>query len=98
MTMPNERTRAMVWAGGFLIELARDNQLPLDIRRRAVVIARHFPTMEQISMMARFRHPSGLGIGLESPFEDPGWTAECRFGPLSDFSRLEWPSEDGVTS
>lgn len=28
MTMPDERTRALLWAGGFLIELARDNSLP----------------------------------------------------------------------
>ncbi|WP_447584943.1 BPSL0761 family protein [Pseudoxanthomonas mexicana] len=38
MTMPDERTRALLWAGGFLIELARDDSLPLSIRRRALVI------------------------------------------------------------
>ncbi len=54
--MPDERTRALLWAGGFLIELARDDSLPLDIRRRAVVIARHFPTIEDVSTMALFRH------------------------------------------
>lgn len=47
MTTPDERTRALVWAGGFLIELARDRSLSLDVRRRAVVIARHFPTIKR---------------------------------------------------
>lgn len=26
MTMPDERTRALLWAGSFLIELARDEE------------------------------------------------------------------------
>mgnify|MGYP001281190788 CR=1 FL=1 len=64
MTMPDERTRAMIWAGGFLIELARDTSLSLSVRQRAVVIARHFPTIEDVSFMALFRHPTGLGVGL----------------------------------
>lgn len=72
MTMPDERTRALLWAGGFLVELARDGSLSLDIRRRAVVIARHFPTIEDVSAMAQFRHSSGLGMGLASPNEATG--------------------------
>ena len=32
-------------AGGFLIEIARDESLPLAVRRQAVVIARHFLTI-----------------------------------------------------
>ena len=83
MTMPNERTRALVWTGGFLIELARDKSLPLTVRRRAVVIARHFPTIEQVSAMALFRHPTGLGIGLADPCEDPSWAEHCQFWPPS---------------
>jgi hypothetical protein len=65
MTMPHERTRALLWAGGFLIELARDESLPIAVRQRAVAIARHFPTIEDVSHMAR--HPSGLGVGLDMP-------------------------------
>ena len=61
MTIPHERTRAMLWAGGFLIELARDTSLPIAVRRRAVVIARHFPTIEDVSTMAV---PAFLGLGL----------------------------------
>lgn len=92
MTIPVERTRVMLWAGGFLIELARDDSLSLAIRRQAVVIARHFPTIEDVAFMARFRHPTGLGVGLVAP-EDAGPSAEdCRFGPLCYSTRLAWPS------
>jgi hypothetical protein len=91
MTLPVERTRALLWAGGFLIELARDKRLPLDVRRSAVVIARHFPTIEDVASMARFRHPSGLGIDLTSPQEVPSWAEDCRFGPLRYSTRLAWP-------
>lgn len=73
MTMPDERTRALLWAGGFLVELARDDSLPIHVRRRAVVIARHFPTFEDVSAMALFRHSSGLGMGLVSPMKPIYW-------------------------
>ena len=93
MTMPNERTRALVWAGGFLIELARDRSLPLDVRRRAVVIARHFPTIEDISAMALLRYPIGHHAALTSPDEIDVKTEDGRFGPLRYSTRLAWPEE-----
>lgn len=92
MTMPDERTRALLWAGGFLIELARDERLPMDIRRSAVVIARHFPTIEDVSSMALFRHSSGLGIGLAAPSEVDGWE-DLGFGPLRYSTRLRFPQD-----
>lgn len=92
MTMPVERTRALLWAGGFLIELARDRRLPVDVRRSAVIIARHFPTIEDIAFMAKFRHePSELGVGLTTPDETPSWSEDCQFGPLRYSTRLELP-------
>lgn len=92
MTMPVERTRALLLAGGFLIELARDKRLPVDVRRSAVIIARHFPTIEEVALMAAFRHePSGLGVGLAAPEETPHWTDDCQFGPLRYSTRLELP-------
>lgn len=93
MTMPDERIRALLWAGGFLIELAQDDGLPLTVRRRAVVIARHFPTIEDVSAMALFRHPSGFGLGLTSPTEVRSRNEEGRFGPLRYSTRLAWPEE-----
>lgn len=94
MTMPDERTRALIWAGGFLIELARDKTLPLSIRQRAVVIARHFPSIEDVSFMAFDQHPMGLGgVGLSDPYEDPSCAKDGRFGPLRHSTRLAWPTE-----
>lgn len=94
MTMPDERTRALLWAGGFLIELARDDSLPLSVRRRAVVIARHFPTVEDVSTMAVFRHSSGLGLGLVSPTDVRSKNDEGRFGLLRYSTKLVWPEGD----
>lgn len=93
MTMPDERTRAMIWAGGFLIELARDESLPLHVRRSAVVIARHFPTIKTVATMSLFRHSSGLGMGLAAPNEVE-WADGCPLGPLRHTTRLAWPQED----
>lgn len=93
MTMPDERTRALLMAGGFLVELARDDSLPLAIRRRAVIIARHFPTIEEVAAMALFRHPSGLGLELVQPSETPLRKAESRFGPLRRSTQLAWPED-----
>jgi hypothetical protein len=93
MTTPAERTRALLWAGGFLIELARDKRLPVDVRRKAVIIARHFPTVGDVASMAMFRHPSGLGVGLVPPQEARPWMEDCKFGPLKYSTRLEFPKE-----
>lgn len=93
MTMPDERTRALLWAGGFLIELARDDSLPLSIRRRAVVIARHFPTIEDISAMAQSRQPSGMSMSMASPDETSSWAEDCRHGPLRHSTHLAWPRD-----
>ena len=94
MTMPDERTRALLWAGGFLIELARNESLPLAIRQRAVTIARHFPTIEDVASMALLRHSSGFGLGLAAPNEVPLRAGDCRFGPLRHSTRLAWPDEE----
>jgi hypothetical protein len=91
MTTPHERTRALVWTGGFLIEVARNEGLPLSVRQRAAEIARHFPTMQDIANMAIFRDEAGLGVELVRPSEDPSWADACRFGPLIRSTRLTWP-------
>lgn len=93
MTMPDERTRSLLWAGGFLIEIAQDRRLPVDVRRSAVIVARHFPTVSDIAYMATFRHPSGLGVGLVPPQKAGPWAKDCKFGPLVYSTRLEFPKE-----
>jgi hypothetical protein len=89
MTMPTERTRALLWAGGFLIELARDKRLPVEVRRRAVVIARHFPTKEDVTDLA-FLQPSESGGPLPPP-DEVAWKDDCKYGPLLHGSRFGWP-------
>jgi hypothetical protein len=61
------------------------------VRQRSVVIARHFPTIEDVSHMAMFRHPTGLGVGLATPQEVDSWVESCRFGPLRYSTRFDWP-------
>lgn len=91
MTTPDERSRALVWAGGFLIELALDKSLPLQTRQRAVIIARHFPTIEQLELMAVVIEL----CSLELPSKYPSWIEQCKLGPLRYSTRLKWP-DDGV--
>ncbi|MBS0576838.1 MAG: hypothetical protein JSS45_10545 [Proteobacteria bacterium] len=93
MTTAVERTRALLWGGAFLMEVARDKSLPLTLRRQAVVIARHFPTIEQIAAMARLRPVDFHGTGLASPDEIPPDTDIGKFGPLKASTRLAWPEE-----
>lgn len=93
MTMPNERTRALLWASSFLIEIARDESLPLELRRRAVVIARHFPTIADVENMATPQYTALFGSPLASPSE-VDWRDEGRPGPLTYFTRLAWPEAE----
>src|SRR5690606_10984757 len=70
MTTSHEQARALVWAGGFLIELANDNSLPLAVRQRAVMIARHFPTASEVMLGRRLserglEHPQATTRGEE---------------------------------
>jgi hypothetical protein len=76
------------------VELARDDGLPLDLRRRAVMIARHFPTVEDISSMALVRDSSGLSPGLSSPHEVQDWDKSLRFGPLKYSTLQARPESD----
>ena len=89
MTMPTERTRALLWAGGFLIELARDKRLPVEVRRRAVVITRHFPTKEDVTDLALLQ-PVESG-GPLAPAGEVAWKDDCKYGPLLHGSRFGWP-------
>ena len=91
MTMPDERTRALLWAGSFLVDIARDEALPTPVRRKAATIARHFPTVEDVAWLAESIRESVLSIQLASPEqalpERSGWD----FEPLRHSTRLSWP-------
>jgi hypothetical protein len=92
MTIAEERTRALVWAGSFLIQIARDDRLPLDVRKRAIVVARHFPTIEDVAHMAMFTQLSGFGVEL-APLSETEWADGCACGPLRYSTRFTWPEE-----
>ena len=56
MTMPNERTYALVLAGEFLREIAfsaTKSLSPDDIKDRAKHIFRHYPSLGEIQQLAR---------------------------------------------
>ena len=59
-----------------------------------MTIARHFPTIENVSSMASFRHSSGPGHGLAAPNETPTRAEDCPFALLHYSARLEWPEEE----
>ena len=91
MTMPDERTRALLWAGSFLVDIARDEALPVSIRRRAATIARHFPTVEDVAWLAESIRDSVLSIQLASPEQALPEQSDWDFEPLSHSTRLSWP-------
>ena len=92
MTMPYERTRALLWAGSFLIEIAQNNTLPVALRSRAVLIARHFPTIEDVEAMASTHVLPFLGPSLVHP-DEVAWRHEGDPGPLTYNTHLSWPEE-----
>ena len=54
MTMPNERTRALRWAGEFLAEVRRSEVCPEEFRRQAHAILRHYPDALDIAHQAKY--------------------------------------------
>ena len=71
MTMPNERTRALRWAGEFLAEARRHEGLPEELRRQIPIILRYYPSSLDIAHQARHGDdPSGIGGHWLGPEED----------------------------
>lgn len=48
MTMPSERTRALIQTRNLLVELAQDSALAEPIRRQARQLLRHYPNSNEI--------------------------------------------------
>jgi hypothetical protein len=48
MTMPHERTKAVLQTRDFLIELTRDASLPERVRQDAKFLLRHFPDKDDM--------------------------------------------------
>ena len=64
MTMPDERLRALVWAGEYLRERRRDQTLSEEARREIVTILRHYPEPWELRDLAR-RHPDTFAMEPE---------------------------------
>jgi len=50
--MPDERARALRWAGEFLREVQACEQIPKDLREQARRILRHYPSGREIQREA----------------------------------------------
>lgn len=53
MTLPHERTRAIVKTEEFLRELSRDPSLSPEIRNHAKNLLRHYPSADQVLSIGR---------------------------------------------
>ncbi|HEY9144630.1 MAG TPA: BPSL0761 family protein [Arenimonas sp.] len=91
MSTTEERARALVWAGGFLVQISRDSSLPLELRRQATVIARHFPTIEDVGRLPAQVDLLVPGVGRLSQGVLETWRNDLVHGPLTDRTRLRWP-------
>ncbi|MEB0027956.1 BPSL0761 family protein [Pseudomonas sp. MH9.2] len=67
MTMPNERTRAVIQTGEFLLELSRDSSLPERIRRDAKFLLRHYPDQFQMLLAGRIEEASDSDVSPSGP-------------------------------
>ncbi|MAX71954.1 MAG: hypothetical protein CMC76_12790 [Flavobacteriaceae bacterium] len=67
MTLPYERTRAIVETEKFLKELSRDSGLPQELRTHAKALLRHYPSAAQVFSLGR----------LEEALMEDGPDADC---------------------
>lgn len=93
MTTPDERSRAIYWAGCLLIHLNNNAEVPLRIRRAANGIARHFPTVEELEGLALLKAWDGGGM-FEMPDDHKAWLDGALGSPLTYTARLRWPEEE----
>jgi len=64
MTMPHERTRAVIETRKFLEELRLRDDIPADVRKDAIWCLRHFPTDSIVKSVGYATTISGV----ENPF------------------------------
>ncbi|QAY90701.1 hypothetical protein CUN63_12490 [Pseudomonas sp. ACM7] len=68
MTMPHERTRAVIQTREFLVELSREDSLPERVRRDARFLLRHFPAERDVLLAGQIEEQSQtLPIGVLGP-------------------------------
>jgi hypothetical protein len=71
MTTPDERTRALRWAGEFLREVRSNDSLDQTLRSQAHVILRHYPNAQEIKSEASISASSPFGPWLAPEREAP---------------------------
>ena len=72
MTLPSERTKAVVQAREFLELLRRDEALPESIRCEAFRLLRHFPRKTELVLAGKLEaaHPLGVGPVFSPVFDE----------------------------
>ena len=68
MTMPSERTCAVIRAGEFLQELSQDVSLPESFRRRAKGLLRHYPTRKEMLLAGQVEEKLAEGTLFQPTF------------------------------
>lgn len=68
MTTPFERTRAVIQAHAFLIEITQDLSLPEAIRQEAWRLLRHYPSQEEMLLAGKLEERAGEGTLLSPLF------------------------------
>jgi len=74
MTMPDERTRAVLLTKRFLIDLTnptKSPKIPKSVREHARMLLRHFPTEHDLAISNLMCSDMLLKFMLEPPFEHP---------------------------
>jgi hypothetical protein len=89
MTMPHERTRAVIQTRVFLFELTRNSELPEDVRSSAKHLLRHYPSAAEVLL---------AGEGEERLASTTGWSnifssgAELRAASSTPSEEMARPS------
>lgn len=81
MTLPYERTRAVVQTREFLVELSRNTDLTEAIRLEAKRLLRHFPSKADVLLAGRLM--KRREARSSSPFSAPQRTLEALRSPVS---------------
>lgn len=72
MTTPSERTRAIIQAREFLVDLSRDTALPEAVRTQARRLLRHYPSADEVLLAGKLeekREYALLGTFLSSSID-----------------------------
>jgi hypothetical protein len=63
MNMPDERTRALRWAGEFLLKVQRGDEFSDEIKREVKFILRHYPRDFEIKNHAKLDAGRARNVG-----------------------------------